>query len=151
MNILALDLATKCGWCVTPRTSGVWVLANKNRHASEGIRYITFEKRLRTAIKGLRVEFIAYEEVRHHTSTGASHVYGGLQAILLKVAEELGINYQSIPVSQIKKHATGRGNANKDAMVAAAEEKWPAIRIEDDNHADALWIWDLAQKEFGDE
>jgi hypothetical protein len=59
------------------------------------------------------------------------------------------IQYQGVPVGTVKKHATGKGNSNKDAMVEAARSKWPDIDIKDDNQADALWIWDWAQNEYG--
>src|SRR4051812_15047065 len=45
----------------------------------------------------------------------------------------------------------GKGNANKAAMIAAAQRKWPGLGIadDDDNRADALWILDLAQQTLG--
>jgi Holliday junction resolvasome RuvABC endonuclease subunit len=58
--------------------------------------------------------------------------------------EERKIPYEGIPVATIKKHATGKGNAKKDAMMEAARARWPSVALEDDNHADALWIGDLA-------
>lgn len=47
-----------------------------------------------------------------------------------------------MPVGTIKRHATGRGNANKEAMMAAirALGHQPA----DDNEADALALLDFA-------
>jgi len=40
----------------------------------------------------------------------------------------------------VKRHATGRGNADKAAMVAAAVARWGGEPTEDE--ADALWIAD---------
>ena len=46
------------------------------------------------------------------------------------------IPYQGVPVGTIKKHATGKGNAGKDDMIASVRLRGhtPA----DDNEADAL-------------
>jgi Holliday junction resolvasome RuvABC endonuclease subunit len=49
-----------------------------------------------------------------------------------------------IGVKQLKKWATGKGNASKKAVFEAARVRWPDIRIQDDNQADALWILDAA-------
>jgi Holliday junction resolvasome RuvABC endonuclease subunit len=49
-----------------------------------------------------------------------------------------GIPYQGVPVGSIKKHATGKGNASKEMMIAAAKAR--GFRPADDNEADALAI-----------
>jgi Holliday junction resolvasome RuvABC endonuclease subunit len=51
------------------------------------------------------------------------------------------VPYQGVPVGTIKKHATGRGNADKQAMVAAARAR--GFSPADDNEADAiaLLLW----------
>ena len=51
-----------------------------------------------------------------------------------------------VPVGTIKRHATGKGNANKDAMIAAVRS-WGYTPV-DDNEADALALlhWAIAQE-----
>ena len=46
------------------------------------------------------------------------------------------IPYEGVPVGTIKKHATGKGNAGKEDMIASAQARGhnPA----DDNEADAI-------------
>ena len=66
---------------------------------------------------------IWYEEVRRHAGTDAAHVYGGLMATLTAWAELRGVPYQGVPVGTIKQHATGKGNATKEAMIAAARAR----------------------------
>ena len=46
------------------------------------------------------------------------------------------IAYQGVPVGTIKKHATGKGNAGKEAVIAAMRAK--GYPVNDDNEADAL-------------
>ena len=52
-----------------------------------------------------------------------------------------------IPVATIKRHISGRGNADKDAVIAAVR----ALGFEptDDNEADALALLDWARKTGG--
>ena len=49
--------------------------------------------------------------------------------------------YQGVPVGTIKRHATGKGNAPKEAMIAAARGR--GFSPADDNEADAiaLLLW----------
>ncbi len=87
---------------------------------------------------------VAIEEVRRHMGVDAAHAYGGALAVVTAWCEANGVPYEGLPVATIKKHATGKGNAKKDAMMNAAALKWPHIVLEDDNHADALLIGHLA-------
>jgi Holliday junction resolvasome RuvABC endonuclease subunit len=79
---------------------------------------------------------VYFEEVRRHASTDAAHVYGGLLATLTAWCESRNIPYAGVPVGTIKKHATNKGNANKEAMVAAMQALGHGVT--NDNEADAL-------------
>ena len=57
------------------------------------------------------------------------------------------IPYQGVPVGTIKKHATGKGNAGKDAMIAAAITR--GFTPADDNEADAIALLAWAQAQGG--
>jgi Holliday junction resolvasome RuvABC endonuclease subunit len=59
-------------------------------------------------------------------------------AVLTAWAELRGVPYEGVPVGTIKRHATGKGNANKDAMIAAARAR--GFSPADDNEADAIAI-----------
>jgi Holliday junction resolvasome RuvABC endonuclease subunit len=59
-------------------------------------------------------------------------------ATLTAWAELRGIPYEGVPVGTIKKYATGKGNANKDAMIDAARSR--GFSPADDNEADAIAI-----------
>jgi crossover junction endodeoxyribonuclease RuvC len=136
MITLALDLGTKTGWalCQGTVTSGLWDLSNK-RHEGGGMRYLKFRRHLE-ALPPPGVVY--YELVRRHIGTDAAHVYGGLLATLSTWCEERGIPYQGVGVGTIKKHATGQGNASKQAMIEAMRDK--GFNPGCDNEADALAI-----------
>jgi Holliday junction resolvasome RuvABC endonuclease subunit len=81
---------------------------------------------------------IWYEEVRAHAGTDAAHIYGGFLATLSAWAELRAVPYQGVAVGTIKRHATGKGNASKEAMIAAARAR--GFAPADDNEADAIAI-----------
>ena len=110
------------------------------RFEGGGMRFLRFRRWLKEMIENEKPEVVFYEEVRRHMSTDAAHIHGGLLAIMQSECEAKEIPYQGIPVGTIKKAATGKGNADKNQMVAAATLHWPDQNIKDDNQADALWI-----------
>lgn len=149
MIILSLDLGTHCGWKIGDREmslSGVWEFGN-SRFEGGGMRFVKFTKSLNELAATMRPELVVYEEVRRHIGTTAAHVYGGLQATLTAWCEREGFPYQGVPVQTIKKFATGKGNASKEMMIAAMQSL--GLKPENDNDADAMALWEYAQKEFG--
>lgn len=139
--ILALDLGTKTGWAagLTHVTSSGTQNFAQGKFAGGGMRFLAFERWLDTWAEGDGLIEVWFEEVRRHIGTDAAHIYGGLLAVLTKWCEQRGIPYQGVPVGTIKKHATGRGNAKKPEMIAAAVAAGFAPK--DDNEADALALW----------
>lgn len=141
---LALDLGTNTGWATT--RDGVTVSGTTSfrvgRYEGGGMRYLRFQRWLdEMARHGL--DSIWFEEVRRHAGTDAAHVYGGLLATLTAWCEHRGIPYSGVPVGSIKKHATGKGNANKDLMIAAAVAR--GFNPCDDNEADALALLHMVE------
>ena len=140
--LLALDLGTTTGWALRGHdsliTSGT-ASFRPGRFDGGGMRYLRFSNWL-TEIDRLSgpISVIWFEEVRRHAGTDAAHIYGGLMATLTAWAELRGVPYQGIPVGTIKLHATGKGNASKEAMIAAAKAK--GFSPADDNEADAIAI-----------
>lgn len=148
--ILALDPATKCGWALSPEISGVWDLSIR-ADESKGMRLLRFKAKLIEIYESHPFKVVAYEAARAAAPgrQGALVVQASIQAVLILFCEEKGIEYIGYSPKEIKKHATGTGNANKDAMIKAAEKQWPRVVIIDDNHADALHVLSLAQSLIG--
>lgn len=145
---IGIDPGTSCGWAVLNDkgerlASGVWDLKSR-RHEGGGFRYVRARALLGKLLDVYGAEVVAYEEVRSHAGTSAAHVYGGLVAVITGLCEEREFPYQGQPVGTVKKLATGKGNASKAAMVAAAQARWPGCG-DDDNEADALWIAEAAR------
>ena len=149
-TLLALDLGTQTGWAVSQAGSIISgsETFKPQRFEGGGMRYLRFRKWL-TEIKqsGDGIDAVYFEEVRRHIGVDAAHAYGGFMATLTSWCEHHAIPYQGVPVGTIKKHATGKGNAGKAEMVAAAHSRGhtPA----DDNEADALALlhWAIETQE----
>ena len=144
-TILALDLGTTTGWALRAPEGQIahgFVSFKSQRFEGGGMRYLRFHRWLtdmKATVAGTQgIGAIYFEEVRRHMGVDAAHVYGGLLATLTACCEHHRIPYQGVPVGTIKKHATGKGNASKDEMIAAMHALGHGVT--DDNEADALAI-----------
>lgn len=138
---LALDLGTKTGWAIANNKkviqSGVGDL-KITKFDSYGLTFIKFKHLLKNLYTQHNFDMVYYEAVRNHTATDAAHKYGGFMGALQTFCLERGIEYNGVPVQTIKKSFTGKGNADKLAMLREAANRGhtPA----DDNEADAIAI-----------
>lgn len=150
MRILALDPATKCGFALQDGPSGVWDLSTK-RDQSAGMRLVKFKNHLSKLHKKRPFDMVVFEAARNagFKHQGALVVQAEIQGVLKAWCEIKEIQYTAYSPMTVKKFATGKGNAKKDVMIALAKEHFDEVEIIDDNHADALWILELAIHEFG--
>lgn len=141
MKILALDLATKCGWAVKEdgrkAKHGTATFENRKWDGA-GIRFVKFNKFLHDILAEHKPDLVVFEGVRRHRGTDAAHVYGGFMATLQAVCESNSIPYTAYGVTEVKKFWTGQGYADKNTMVKVARDK--GYNPEDDNAADALAV-----------
>lgn len=156
-SIIAIDLGTTTGWA-TLQEDGLIRHGSAAFHAQRsggrfeggGMRFLKFRRWLSELKAGLdKVDAVFFEEVRRHVGVDAAHAYGGYLATLTAWCEHHQIPYQGVPVGTIKKHATGKGNASKDEMIAASIKR--GLTVADDNEADALallyWVIETGQME----
>lgn len=149
--ILALDPGENLGWALgaadrpNPARSGQLKL-REDRFEGGGIRYLRLLRWLEKLHEEIRLDLLVFEKVAAHKGTDAAHVYGGMVAILTSWAEENGVPYAGIPVGEIKKHATGSGNANKDDVLQAMRERGLKPASHDEGDAQAIWL--IAREEI---
>ena len=139
MTILALDLGQHLGWAVRMPDGGILSGTEhfKNgRFEGAGMLWVRYRQWLKTICGKTECRQIIFEEVRRHAGTTAAHVYGGFLAHLAEFCENVKIPFSSLPVGTIKRFATGKGHANKEALVDAMVAR--GFRPGDDNEADAL-------------
>jgi len=144
--VLALDLGTTTGWAVRSPDGAIVSGAQSfrpQRFEGGGMRYLRFKRwltELKATTDGLGAVY--FEEVRRHAGVDAAHAYGGFLATLTAWCEHHQIPYRGVPVATIKRHATGKGNADKAQVLAAMRARGHAPS--DDNEADALALLDWA-------
>lgn len=171
--VLGVDLGTTSGYCyryhdkVTGEPTskihlGLWDLSAGN-FDSGAVRFA----RLRRLLGLLGPGLIGYEDAKVQVNDLSglggprakvvgtilinlrmSELFGAFKATLAAWSEEHDVPAQGFPVGTIKKRATGKGNANKEAIVAAflkdlsldLDPETDGI----DNAADAFYIYSLA-------
>jgi Holliday junction resolvasome RuvABC endonuclease subunit len=145
---LGLDLGTYAGYCLLIvgddktktfcAVSGAWDHSIKAGHDSPALKFLKFEKNLE-GVLALGVDRVFYENVLFmHSSTEASHAFGAFKAKMMEVCDRYGVPYQSIGVGTVKKCITGKGNANKDKVIAAVRAR--GYEPQSDDEADAIAI-----------
>ncbi len=141
-NILALDLGTTSGiaMSINGKIKSYSKSFKATRFQSADMRYENFERHLYVILKEFNIltgiDRVYYEEVRRHIGTDAAHCYGGFKAILTTFCSKNNISYDTAGVGTIKKHITGKGNANKEKVIKAVQEL--GHNPKDDNEADAI-------------
>jgi hypothetical protein len=140
--IVALDLGTSTGWalCAADGTIVSGTMSFRpSRYEGGGMRYLRFRSWLNElARRGGQIETVHFEEVRRHAGTDAAHIYGGFLAHLSSWCEAEMVAYEGVPVGTIKRFIAGKGNADKQAVIAAVRAR--GFNPADDNEADALAI-----------
>lgn len=145
MLVLGIDPGVHCGFAIlgdgmNAEAWGQWELKGK-KPEGYGARYV----RLRNMLTGMlaaypEIKVVGYEDVKRHLGVLAAHSYGGIIALITEFCETKKLKYVGIPVGTIKKRATGSGNSDKPAMIAAALKQWPSLSKISDNTADAFWV-----------
>lgn len=148
LRILAIDPGTHCGWAHSDGSSGTWDLSVK-KDESAGMRLIRLRTALTRLYRSSGVDLLVFEASRNSKFGNAVKVAGQIQGVMEVWAIDNEVEYRGYSPKEVKRHATGNGNADKPKMMAAATKKWPKVKLVDDNHADALWLLDLALSEYG--
>lgn len=155
--ILALDLGTTIGWAYHQggvTESGVTTLPSPKKGRSTipddhvGLTYYSFAEWLKSYPAYIKPTLVAYEEpMGNFKNAGARNIIVGMRGILMAWTAKYDIPITSIPQTKLKKFATGKGNADKAAMLHAAQEMLDPEVI-DYNEADALWVlqWALSTR-----
>jgi crossover junction endodeoxyribonuclease RuvC len=149
--ILALDLGQKTGWAVHNTDGAIasgTVEFKPGRFEGGGMIYLRFRAWLQEVDETAGgVGAVYFEEVRSHRGVIAAQSYGAFLGHLTAWAEMFKIPYRGVPVGTIKRHVTGRGNADKDAVIAGVRRL--GFDPADDNEADALALLDWALRNGG--
>lgn len=179
-RLLGLDLASNCGatFCdIIPGQpvksaqliGGQWDLSVGN-HDTNSLRYV----RLKQFLAITAPDLVFYEEVKFvgamppgmaKTSLTAlvaravsgAQVVHGLSAVLTTWCEERDIPCEAVPIGTLKKYATGKGNANKEDIIRACNEKFGTDFTPEeyestgaDNIADSMFLCAMAAHNYSE-
>lgn len=149
MKILALDLGTKTGWALGdwtgPVDAGTRVLATaaevKEWRAKRLDRTCDPRvSRLYTFIRTNSPDIIVFEDVEFTSYTKQTQLWASLRAAVWLSAGPNTL-LECVPVTTLKKFATGHGGATKEMMRAALIQQKQFLPMKlDDNAVDAVWI-----------
>ena len=179
VRIAGMDIASSCGvsFCdfdpakepfQATLIGGQWDLS-LSTHDTQSIRYL----RLLSFLDVLQPDLIMYEEVKF---TGVAPSVGGknnisaivaravsgaqvvhsLCAVLLTWAEQAGVPCEAVPIGTLKKYATGKGVAGKEAMIAAGNARFGTELDADsyestgaDNIMDSMFLCAMGVEKYG--
>lgn len=148
--ILALDCATKTGWCLLKDgrvyESGVEDFS-KRRGESNGAMFLRFRHWLNQLVDRDDVHLVVYEQA-HHRGGAATEIGVNLTGRVQETCTQSEVEYVAVHTTTIKKHASGKGNADKAVMMERAREVLGRPPI-DDNEADAVLLALYAFSEYG--
>jgi Holliday junction resolvasome RuvABC endonuclease subunit len=113
------------------------------------MRLLRLQSKLNEIHKTGGVDLVVFEAARHAAPKmqGALVCQAQLQGVIVLWCENNHVQYRGYSPSEIKKFATGKGNAPKPAVIAAAREKL-GFTGDDDNEADAMWLRALAERDL---
>lgn len=95
-------------------------------------------------------DLVAIEGPSHGNVTGSHHDRSGLWWQLVIRLREAGYEVVEITPTQVKKYATGKGNAGKPEVMAAAIRRYLDVPISNDNEADAWVLAAMAARLIGE-
>lgn len=159
-GVLGLDLAlTKCGIARPDGTTRTWTTKLRDVERLYVIRHMVRAEigllvstggssSIRGTRRGLPVVDVVALEGYAHGRTNQAHQIGEAGGIVRLDLWEHGIPYLLFPPTQVKKYATGRGNANKDEVLASAIRRLDYQGASNDE-ADALWLRALGLATLG--
>ena len=150
--ILALDCATKTGWALIEKgiiiESGVQDFSKK-RGESNGGMFLRFRKWLSDMFDDMHPScgLVVYEQA-HHRGGAATEICVNLTGRVQEMCADRNIEFAAVHTATLKKHATGKGKADKEEMIKKARYILNREPF-DDNEADAVLMAIWAYEEYG--
>lgn len=146
-QVLALDIAEHTGFASLGE-SGTWTFT-ESKTRNDNKKHKDFRETLIAYIQKNDIRMIAAEDVLMNRSRFKATVsLSELRGILLEVCDTLDLpEPEFLNATSIKMFATGKGNSTKEEMIQACINKY-GIVPEDDNAADAVFIFNLFCRKF---
>jgi crossover junction endodeoxyribonuclease RuvC len=99
--------------------------------------------------RGRRADLVVVEDLALSRTTGHHLTRAGLWHIVMEYIDNASIPYAIVSPTSLKKYVTGRGNASKDEVIAAAIRRWPDAPINGNDEADAYALQAMGLDQLG--
>lgn len=96
-----------------------------------------------------RADYVAVESPAYNQTGGSHHDRSGLWWLVVSKLVDRGIHVYEVTPTQVKKYATGRGNASKTEVITAVVKRYPQFSIANDNEADAVILAAFLRRALG--
>lgn len=119
--------------------NSVWTERSKGKETDTLQERVDRLSDLDTSIRSA-IEFgalVAIETPAHNQTSGRHHDRSGLWWLVVAELAPYCRIYE-VSTTQVKKYATGKGNASKMEVMASAIKRYPQFDIANDNEADAV-------------
>jgi len=137
VNLLALDIATKTGWC-NNKGFGTWKMKPKTR-------IVEFYDHIEMMFINDKPDLVVYE-FPAGKFTKPIMTESELIGILKYLCAINDIEFQGYAATAIKKDITGNGRAKKEVVFGAVIDNYNMTPANYDE-ADAIALWHLAMRE----
>jgi crossover junction endodeoxyribonuclease RuvC len=148
--IYGLDLSLVATGISNGQTT--WLIPSKGKAGASlperNSRLSGLRGRVLTELAG--AELVVIEGPAFASKMGSAHDRSGLWWLIVADLHDRGIPVAEVPPTSLKRYATGKGNANKGAMVEAATRRFPDVETSgDDNRCDALFLAAMGHDRLG--
>jgi len=148
MTILALDLSlTATGYASSLGTCGVFVPPKGEDRGLARLAWIRGEVLDEVEYPGVghpRADLVVLEGLAFGAKGNAMLDLAGLAAVIRLALHDAGVPFVDVPPACLKLFATGKGNADKNAVLAEAIRKL-GYAGSNHNESDALWLLSMAE------
>lgn len=129
-------------WLVSSKGNAGPSLAERNRRLS------SLRDRVLTSLA--TAELVVIEQPAFSRQNGHMHDRSGLWWLIVSDLHDHLIPVAEVAPTCLKRYATGKGNANKGAMVEATTRRFPDVQTNgDDNRCDALLLAAMGHDHLG--
>jgi Holliday junction resolvasome RuvABC endonuclease subunit len=150
MRVLAIDPGANCGFAMSDSGEriavGTWDLSTR-RDESAGMKLLRLESKLVETMKAGPVDLLVYETPANHTYPLALISHAKYIGVIERFCTKHKINYRGYAPKEIKKFATGNGNAGKPLVIEAVRKRF-GYDGDDNNEADAIALLELARSTY---
>lgn len=96
-----------------------------------------------------RADLVVIEGPSYNSKSTSDHDRAGLWWSVYRSVVARGVPVMVVAPTQVKKYATGKGNANKDAVLAAVVRRYLDIEVTGNDQADALVLAAIGRRLLG--